>query len=50
MTVVRTGAGDNGVPRAGQILFLKIPAPAIHLFDINDGRRIDLPPSRLAAE
>jgi sn-glycerol 3-phosphate transport system ATP-binding protein len=50
MTVVRNGGGEHGIPRAGARLYLKIPVAALHLFDAASGRRIDLPPSRLAAE
>ena len=50
MTVMRNGGGENDTPRLGERLFLKLPVSAMHLFDAANGRRIDLPPSRLAAE
>ncbi|MDQ7249086.1 ABC transporter ATP-binding protein [Dongia sedimenti] len=50
MTVMRNGGGEAALPRSGQRLFLKIPMTCVHLFEVESGRRIDLPPSRLAAE
>jgi sn-glycerol 3-phosphate transport system ATP-binding protein len=50
MTVVKNGSGEHEIPRAGTRLNLRVPAAALHLFDAESGRRIDLPPSRLAAE
>jgi sn-glycerol 3-phosphate transport system ATP-binding protein len=50
MTVMRNGSGEAGLPRPGQRLFLKIPMSSVHLFEAESGRRIDLPPTRLAAE
>jgi sn-glycerol 3-phosphate transport system ATP-binding protein len=50
MTVMRNGSGEGGLPKPGQHLFLKIPMASVHLFEIESGRRIDLPPTRLAAE
>ena len=50
MTVLRNGSGELGLPRPGQRLFLKIPTAAVHLFETESGRRIELPPTRLAAE
>jgi sn-glycerol 3-phosphate transport system ATP-binding protein len=50
MTAMRNGGGGTELPKPGQRLFLKIPVEAIHLFDAEDGRRLDLPPARLAAE
>jgi sn-glycerol 3-phosphate transport system ATP-binding protein len=50
MTVMRNGSAESGLPRPGQRLFLKIPMTSLHLFEAESGRRIDLPPSRLAAE
>jgi sn-glycerol 3-phosphate transport system ATP-binding protein len=50
MTVMRNGSGDAGLPKPGQRAFMKIPMAAVHLFEIESGRRIDLPPTRLAAE
>ena len=50
MTVMRNGNSEAGLPKPGQRLFLKIPMTAVHLFEAESGRRIDLPPTRLAAE
>jgi hypothetical protein len=50
MTVMRNGSGEDGLPKPGQHLFLKIPMASVHLFEVESGRRIDLPPTRLAAE
>lgn len=50
MTVMRNGGGDAELPRPGQRLHLKIPMAAVHLFDAESGRRIEHPPTRLAAE
>jgi sn-glycerol 3-phosphate transport system ATP-binding protein len=50
MTVMRNGSAESGLPRPGQRLFLKIPMTSVHLFEAESGRRIDIPPSRLAAE
>jgi sn-glycerol 3-phosphate transport system ATP-binding protein len=50
MTVMRNGSGEAGLPKPGQRLYLKIPMASVHLFDSESGRRIDLPPTRLAAE
>jgi sn-glycerol 3-phosphate transport system ATP-binding protein len=50
MTVMRNGSGEGGLPKAGQRLLLKIPMSAVHLFEVESGRRIDLPPTRIAAE
>jgi sn-glycerol 3-phosphate transport system ATP-binding protein len=50
MTVMRNGSGAAGLPKPGQRLFLKIPMAAVHLFQAESGRRIDLPPTRIAAE
>jgi sn-glycerol 3-phosphate transport system ATP-binding protein len=50
MTVMRNGSAAAGPPKPGQRLFLKIPMTSVHLFEVESGRRIDLPPTRLAAE
>jgi sn-glycerol 3-phosphate transport system ATP-binding protein len=50
MTVMRNGNSEAGLPKPGQRLFLKIPMTSVHLFEAESGRRIDLPPTRLAAE
>jgi sn-glycerol 3-phosphate transport system ATP-binding protein len=51
MTVMRNGSVEAGsLPKPGQRLFLKIPMTSVHLFEAESGRRIDLPPTRLAAE
>jgi hypothetical protein len=50
MTVMRNGSGEAGLPKPGQRLYLKIPMTSVHLFDSESGRRIDRPPTRLAAE
>jgi sn-glycerol 3-phosphate transport system ATP-binding protein len=50
MTVMRNGSGEAGLPKPGQRLYLKIPMASVHLFEAESGRRIDLPPTRLAAE
>jgi ABC-type sugar transport system ATPase subunit len=51
LTVMRNGSAEAGtLPKPGQRLSLKIPMAAVHLFDAESGRRIELPPTRLAAE
>jgi len=50
MTVMRNGSAESGLPRPGQRLYLKIPMTSVHLFEAESGRRIELPPARLAAE
>jgi hypothetical protein len=51
MTVMRNGSAEAGtLPKPGQRLFLKIPMACVHLFEVESGRRIELPPTRLAAE
>lgn len=50
MTVMRNSSGEAGLPRPGQRLYLKIPMASVHLFEAESDRRIDLPPTRLAAE
>jgi len=43
-------AGEDASLRPGRRLALRIPLPAIHLFDAATGRRLGASPSRLAAE
>ncbi|WP_395015525.1 ABC transporter ATP-binding protein [Dongia sp.] len=51
MTVMRNGNAEAGMlPKPGQRRHLKIPMAAVHLFEAESGRRIELPPTRLAAE
>jgi sn-glycerol 3-phosphate transport system ATP-binding protein len=51
MTVMRNGSAEAGtLPKPGQRLYLKIPMASVHLFEAESGRRIELPPTRLAAE
>jgi sn-glycerol 3-phosphate transport system ATP-binding protein len=51
MTVMRNGSAEAGtLPKPGERLFLKIPMASVHLFEAESGRRIELPPTRLAAE
>jgi sn-glycerol 3-phosphate transport system ATP-binding protein len=51
MTVMRNSSVEPGsLPKPGQRLLLKIPMTSVHLFEAESGRRIDLPPTRLAAE
>jgi sn-glycerol 3-phosphate transport system ATP-binding protein len=51
MTVMRNGSAEAGsLPKPGQRLHLKIPMGAVHLFEAESGRRIDVPPTRIAAE
>ena len=49
MTVMRNGSAAV-LPKPGQRHYLKIPMSAVHLFEAESGRRIDLPPTRIAAE
>jgi sn-glycerol 3-phosphate transport system ATP-binding protein len=49
LTLLRNGTPETSM-RPGQIIPIRIPPAALHLFDAADGRRIDGPPSRLAAE
>jgi hypothetical protein len=49
MTVMRNGSG-GALPKPGERLSIKIPMAAVHLFEAESGRRIELPPTRLAAE
>jgi len=49
MTVMRNANGGV-LPKPGERLAVKIPMAAVHLFEVESGRRIDLPPTRLAAE
>ena len=51
MTVMQNGSAESGMlPKPGQRFHLKIPMPSVHLFEVESGRRIELPPTRLAAE
>jgi hypothetical protein len=48
---MRNGSAEAGsLPKPGHRLHLKIPMSAVHLFEAESGRRIELPPTRLAAE